>query len=167
MTENKPSLLPRLEVLIMIGFFLGFSIWAIGRCNATKEKYRQKDLLAEEQAARDSVKEERATAAETDSGDVEEKSLSAYSAPVNRYTPLYVCIDELKMRAEPALNSEVILKLHLYEEVTFMDEVTPFRDSISLGNEMAYEPWIKIRHRKGRTGWVYGAGVHYYKMKRE
>ena len=34
------------------------------------------------------------------------------------------------------------------------------------GYEIADEPWVKVQHKRGRIGWVYGAGVNYYKKKR-
>lgn len=80
-------------------------------------------------------------------------------------TPLYVTIDGLNMRSAPHLDSAVIVKLQLHEAVEFMNEVTDSTQAINLGKAIANEPWIKVRHKKGHTGWVYGAGVHYYKMK--
>lgn len=159
MSNKSSALLPRLEIIIMVIFFLAFTFWAVSRCNATKEKYRQEAAAAEEVTVA-----EQAAVAAVDS--TEEKESPPTSVPsVDRGTPLYVTIDGLNMRSEPTLKSEIILRLALYEEVYFQNEVTPFRDSISLGGVMAYEPWVKIKHRKGRVGWVYGAGVHYYKMK--
>ena len=64
------------------------------------------------------------------------------------------------------MDSTIITKLKLFEEVSFMDEVTSFKQRISLGPEIAEEPWVKIRSRKGHIGWVYGAGVNYYKKRR-
>ena len=144
----------------MMVFFLAFTFWAISRCNATKEKYRQE---AEAAVTDQITAAEQAAVLAIDS--TEQEEAPPPTASRDRGTPLYVTIDGLNMRTEPTLNSEVILKLDLYEEVYFQNEVTPFRDSISLGNVMAYEPWVKVKHRKGREGWVYGAGVHYYKMK--
>jgi hypothetical protein len=72
----------------------------------------------------------------------------------------------LKVRKFPGLKEEVIGQLPLYEEVTFMDEVTDSSYQINLGYEIADEPWVKIRTKKGTVGWVYGAGVNYYKQKR-
>ena len=81
-------------------------------------------------------------------------------------TPLFVNIDGLNLRRGPSLDSAIIMKLPLHEQVGFMNEVTDSTSQISLGNEIANEPWVKVRHKGGRIGWVYGAGVHYYKRKR-
>jgi len=163
MSKKKPSLLPRIEIFIMSAFFAIFAFWAVNRCNATKEAYRQQALLEEAALTEEAVLGVAAEAA-VDSAEVQEKP----SAPrkIERITPLYVTIEGLNMRTEPKLSSPVILQLELYEEVYFLNEVTTFKDSISLGGRVAFEPWVKVRHRKGRSGWVYGAGVHYYKVKR-
>lgn len=162
MSEKKTSLLPRIEIVIMSLFFLIFIFWAVNRCNDTKEAYRRQALLEEEARASEAATRPAPEVA-ADSTEVKEAPLAASN---ERVTPLYVTIEGLNMRTEPTLSSPVILQLSLYEEVYFLNEVTPFKDSISLGDEVAYEPWIKVRHRKGRSGWVYGAGVHYYKIKR-
>lgn len=160
MSNKSAAFLPKLEIIIMVVFFLAFTFWAISRCNATREKYRQE---AEAASAEEMTEAEQAALAAVDS--IEEEAPVEPVGAVDRGTPLFVTIDGLNMRAEPTLNSGIILRLDLYEEVYFQNEVTSFRDSISLGGIMAYEPWVKIKHRKGRVGWVYGAGVHYYKMK--
>jgi hypothetical protein len=162
MSEKGGSILPKIEIVIMLIFFLSFSIWAMSRCNATREKYRMEEAQ-EESAAGSTLEGTPVVEAPADSTRPPEPPVSA--PPEQFGAPLYVTIDGLNMREEPTLKSPVILSLDLYEQVYFMNEVTPFKDSISLGKITAYEPWVKIRHRKGRTGWVYGAGVHYYKMK--
>jgi len=55
--------------------------------------------------------------------------------------------------------------LVLYEEVHFLNEITPFTEKISLGTSVADEPWVKVKTKRGGEGWVYGAGVYYYKRK--
>lgn len=82
------------------------------------------------------------------------------------YTRLFVTIDGLNLRDKPDLEGELLVKLPLYETVYFMNEVTDSTFQISLGKETADEPWVKVRSKKGHVGWVYGAGVDYYKYKR-
>jgi Tfp pilus assembly protein PilZ len=69
------------------------------------------------------------------------------------------------MRRAPELDAEVIDEFELFEEVFFLDEVTDFTQEINLGKQIVNEPWIKVQSKQGRAGWVYGAGVHYYKKK--
>ncbi len=169
MSETKSKLRPKVEIILMLVFFLAFMSWAITKCNAVKRQYREaalREAMEEEFPAIDSSRlaEVVSDSSRQDSTVAEDRLKGTVR---ERYTPLFVTIDGLNLRTEPSLKSEVILKLSLFEEVEFLNEVTEFRDSVSLGTEIAYEPWIKVRHRKGRSGWVYGAGVHYYKIKRE
>lgn len=93
---------------------------------------------------------------------------AATNPPANTKTStLYVTIDGLKVRKEPGLKGESIAKLKLYEPVTFLNKKTEWTQEISLGYEKVTDHWVKIRTQSGKEGWVFGAGVHYYKMKRQ
>lgn len=89
------------------------------------------------------------------------------AAPNTKNSTLYVTIDGLKVRKEPGLKSETVAKLDLYEPVTFLNKKTDWTQEISLGYEKVTDHWVKIRTESGKEGWVFGAGVHYYKMKRK
>ncbi len=79
---------------------------------------------------------------------------------------LYVTIDKLKVRKTPGLKGELLGELKLFDEVTYMNEVTDSTYVVNLGKEKADEPYVKIKTKRGTVGWVYGAGVHYVKKKR-
>lgn len=170
MTKKKTSYLPKFEVLVILVFFLSFIFWAVPKCTSTKAAYQEQEAeerliemyldslkKAEEQAIVDKEKKEEAPA--------EEPAL--LSNDKERYTPLYITIDGMNIRSGPTLKSKVLDRLNLYDEVAFMDEVTNSKDTIELGGVTAVEPWVKVRTRKGKVGWVYGAGVSYYKTKLE
>ncbi len=90
------------------------------------------------------------------------------SAPAtNKYPTLYVTIDGLKVRKEPGLKGDAVTKLELYQPVFFLNQKTEWTQEISLGTEKVTDHWVKIRTASGKEGWVFGAGVHYYKMKRK
>lgn len=91
------------------------------------------------------------------------------SAPATnqKYPTLYVTIDGLKMRKEAGLKGETVAKLELYQPVFFLNQKTEWTQEISLGTEKVTDHWVKIRTASGKEGWVFGAGVHYYKMKRK
>ncbi len=80
---------------------------------------------------------------------------------------LFVTIDGLKVRKEAGLKSETLAELKLYEPVTFLNKKTEWTQEISLGYEKVTDHWVKVRTQSGKEGWVFGAGVHYYKMKRQ
>ena len=81
--------------------------------------------------------------------------------------PLYVTIEGLNVRAEPSLKAKSFGKLKLFDQVTFLGKVTDDAQKLSLGTAEAEEPWVKIKTKRGTVGWVYGAGVSYYKKKRK
>jgi len=80
---------------------------------------------------------------------------------------LFATIDGLKVRKEPGLKGETVAELKLYEPVTFLNKKTDWTQEISLGYEKVTDHWVKVRTQSGKEGWVFGAGVHYYKMKRQ
>lgn len=84
-----------------------------------------------------------------------------------KYSSLYVTIDGLKLRKQPGLKGEVVATLELYEEVYFLNKKSEKTEEISLGLEKVTDHWVKVRTKSGKEGWVFGAGVHYYKMKRK
>ncbi|MBC7774444.1 MAG: SH3 domain-containing protein [Phycisphaerae bacterium] len=87
--------------------------------------------------------------------------------PSTAGSTLFVTIDGLKVRKEPGLKGETLAELKLYEPVTFLNKKTDWTQEISLGYEKVTDHWVKVRTQSGKEGWVFGAGVHYYKMKRQ
>ena len=92
---------------------------------------------------------------------------SAAANTTPKQTILYVTIDQLKMRKEPGLKGKSIGQLDLYSQVYFTGERTDWKQEISLGKEKVTDCWVKIKTKDGKTGWVFGAGVNYYKEKRK
>ena len=185
MAKKKKSVLPPVEVLIIGIFFLSFIAWAFKQCTDTKMKLQAEDVEPEvevpvPEASTTTTPQAAVTPATTlppvasnpnvdlRTGQTATTTLSdrLTTTEVVRVTPLFVTIDGLNLRRGPSLDSAIIMKLPLNEQVGFMNEVTDSTSQISLGNEIANEPWVKVRHKGGRVGWVYGAGVHYYKRKR-
>jgi hypothetical protein len=80
---------------------------------------------------------------------------------------LWVIIDGLNVREHPELKAKSFGKLKLHDRVSFLGDVTKSTQKLSLGAEEADEPWVKIKTKRGTVGWVYGAGVSYYKTKRK
>lgn len=169
--KTKRGLLPSLEILIILVFFFSFIVWAVTRCNATKESFQEEEPVAT--APKDSISNEipgasnQAGLADSTSNIANNSRFPDPRRPVSRenYTTLYVIIENLNMRTNPSLKSPIIMRLSKDEEVAFMNEVTNFTEEINMGEEIANEPWIKVKAKKGHIGWVYGAGVHYYKEK--
>ena len=157
--------MPKVELIIIGLFICFFLVWSVSKCNATRAKYAALEDPQQEETA-DTV----VTPAVNTPTSLEEGSRAADEIPRTireRYTPLYVTLDNLKVRADHNLNGKVLTELKLYDEVTFLNEVTNFEQEISLGFELAKEPWVKVKTERGYVGWVYGAGVHYYKKSRK
>lgn len=192
-TKKKQSsgILPKMEVLIILVFFFSFIIWAASKCNASSIQEQLTEIASDSEEELIPENGEQPTTADpygtplppapqsttpantTNPTTNTPSSSTSGTAALNITDPstvsskLYVTIDGLNMRTGPHLDSTIIYKLPLFEEVMFLNEVTDSTQKISLGTEIADEPWVRIKHKKGRTGWVYGAGVNYYRKARE
>ena len=175
MAKKKKSLLPGLEMMIIIVFFISFMLFVIPRCNEKRLEYASTDAADTPAAPVEDIQ----TTTDTKPDSILVPSATAplatpppQTAPptlpataTNTATRLYVTIDGLNIRSAPSLDSSILNKLVLFEEVYFLNEITPFTEQISLGTSVADEPWIKVKTKRGGEGWVYGAGVYYYKRK--
>lgn len=163
MSEKKTSLLSRVEFLLIAVFFIAFLLWAVSKCSNTRRQYNQEAA----QELEDSLAyEENTKALEAPKQDTV-KPAAPPPTPKERYTPLYVTVESVNVRATPDLKGKLVDRLPLYEEVEFMNETTDSLYEINLGKITPKAPWVKIKTRKGRTGWVYGPCVSYYKAKLE
>ena len=179
MAKKKKSILPGVEITIIIVFFISFMLFAIPRCNEKRQEYastnaadNSKELVEETPSNQttanpkpDSILVPVGTAPPAINTPVIQSPPTLQTTNVNTATRLYVTINGLNIRRGPSLDSIILNKLVLFEEVYFLNEITPFTEEISLGTSVADEPWIKVRTKQGREGWVYGAGVYYYKRK--
>ena len=163
MSEKKGSILPSLELIIIGVFFVGFAFWAINKCSDTQSKYVNR---AERERLRD-LEDSLGRKIEAIKSDT--PKTSPVASPAVSTAPalsrLYVCLENLKVRKSPSTGAEILETLPLYEEVYFLNEVSDSTTTVNLGKQTVTEPWIKVQTRKGRAGWVFGAGVHYYRRK--
>lgn len=173
--KKGPGLRIKTEVIIVLVFFLCFILWAITKCNDKKKEYvvNDPDTTEETNIAEDDTLGTPTTTVERPQAEGAQSSV-ANTNPTEENTviktvyatKLYVSIDGLKLRRGPSVDSPFITTLPLFDELTFLNEVTDSTDIISVGNGiMENKPWVKVRHWKGNEGWVYGAFVNYYKQK--
>jgi hypothetical protein len=186
---------PKIETLVIFVFFACVAVWAVSKCSSKRAEFVRKtsdseperrDTAVAKQTAPPPVNTQNPSAmpapattppapsepSPTPGAKPSRPTLSntpAQSAPPSsdNYSTLYATIDGLKVRKEPGLKGEAIAKLALYEPVVFLNEKTNWTQEISLGHEKVTDHWVKIRTQSGKEGWVFGAGVHYYKMKRQ
>ena len=179
---KKSSALPSFEIIFILVFFAAFLMMMVPRCLETKSTLQKETegvqakidsldrvmdslLIKPKVVNTDSAKVSGSNEVQKTATNSPQKNLAALT-PDELPGKLYITINNLKLRRGPHLDSSVIATLPLNEAVFFLDEVTEFTQQISLGYEIADEPWVKVRTKKGLDGWVYGAGVHYYKKKR-
>ncbi|MEY4903382.1 MAG: hypothetical protein RLZZ292_1197 [Bacteroidota bacterium] len=194
MAEKKRSgIFANIEVIIVAVLFLGFIMWAVSKCNATRNRYadveaaRTRDSLAllpktpTRTVVAPAPLPDPATAVPVTPNN-QVATLPVTPKPVAPITPaapkpipaatpakpkLYVTMDGLNVRTEPNLKAKSLGKLALYAEVSFLNETTKEPQKLSIGTATVEEPWVKIKTQKGTIGWVFGAGVSYYKTKRK
>lgn len=167
---EEGGVLPKVELIAIFIFFLSFTIWAMSKCSSTQAQYEQ-------EASEDSTHATTATTPanvpeaptipkpETPTTETNVKPKAPVKAPPEKVTILYVVLDGLKLRKGPHLDSTIVRTLKLDNEVYFLNEVTNFKQEINLGDRVAIEPWVKVRAYTGHEGWVYGAGINYFKPK--
>lgn len=174
MAEQPPGRLIKIEFIISAVILLGILIWGTQRCNRTytdargdrEQAIRQAYLDSLEQRLRDrEAAQPSPTVAATPSATLDTIGGGSMRIIRERLTPLYSTIDGLNVRKGPGINYGLVGRLELFEEVAFLNEVTDSTEQINLGSITPDEPWVKIRTRKGREGWVYGAGVDFYKRE--
>lgn len=171
-SEKKSSTVVRMEFYIFAILMLVLLIWAVRKCSRGQTDLEAKAATGAQldSLARDTAAAARAAAdAPATAPGIRADTIGGGNLRIIRekITPLYVTIDGLNMRSGPGLNHEIVDRLGLFDEVVFLNEVTDSLYEISLGKITPREPWVKIRSPKGRVGWVYGAGVDYYRYKLE
>ncbi|MEL6719270.1 MAG: hypothetical protein AAFO82_15775 [Bacteroidota bacterium] len=165
MTKKKKSALPNIEVLIIGVFIISFFLMVLPKCESTKEEYQQ---IAQDTVALDTLVRENFAVPPPPEPEKEVITDSDSRGLADGESTLYVTIDKLKFRAEPHVASRVIKEFGLFEEVVFLNEITDKKKEVDWGNGIVTnEPWIKVKSVEGKTGWAYGAGLHYYKRKFE
>lgn len=81
---------------------------------------------------------------------------------VTKPTPLFIWIDQLKLRSEPSLSGTLLAELPLNSQVSFQNETSTFKQKITLDNVEYDERWLKVKTTTGQIGWVYGGGIRLY-----
>lgn len=146
MAKRRKSSFFKLETIVIGVLVLVFFIWAMG-------KFKIHERISE--WLKPEVTEEEVIASAADS----------LQNRLDELRPLYISIDNLKMRTEPTLKSSVIRRLPLHERVYYTGVMTDSTMRINIGRIIADEPWFKVLDEGGVEGWLFGAGVHFYKTE--
>lgn len=190
---DTAKMFSRFEILFIVVLFLGFFAWAFNKCSNSQITHPV--VETEENATEDTEDASPAASNNPNSptydlNDVEKLPPASTSTNITStassgnvevvgkpngnnatatrksYTPLYVTLQDLKVRRGPSRDSSIVTILSLNEEVMFMEKRTDFRERINIGTEFTNEPWVYVQTQKGHKGWVYGAGIHYFKWDR-
>ena len=78
---------------------------------------------------------------------------------------IYAWVNNLRVRAQPDTKSKIITELAEGDSLVYLKEKTDFTQKISLRGKLWDEPWLKVKTRQNKTGWVYGGGVKFYAPK--
>lgn len=154
--KKKKGLLPKTELIILIVLLGFFVLWSLKQCSNSIKPVEETPVLSQEDQS-DSVENQPI---------ISELRVDTFEI-VKEVTALYVNINKLKLRSFPNLKSEVLEELELGSKVMFAGEVTDSLYTFNLGKREVTEPYVKVKTWKGLEGWVYGAGVDYYKKKVE
>ncbi len=127
----------RLEIIVFFLLALIFLMWSFKQCNAERDP-------------RERPRTERKKRVKSKKADRE-------------YSTLYVNVDSLNMRTGPHLDSMVVMRIPRKSVVEFYGLRTSFRQKININNVARNEPWVYIRTKNGREGWVYAGGLSFYK----
>ena len=167
--KKKNTLLPRFELLLVGVFFTIVLIWGVSRCGSARQQYIDENNLVEPKEEKPVFESPAAKMDPLPQKDSLEapQTTDRVRTIRERYTPLYITVDGMNVRNQPKLNAGVVDRLKLFDEVIFLNEVTDFQQEINLGDTTTLAPWVKVKTSKGKVGWVYGAGVNYYKTKLE
>ncbi len=166
--QDDGGVLPKIELLFIFIFFLVFITWAMSKCGSIQEEYAQETTDNTSLRETTNVPEKEKEVAKPTVTETVEKPLAATSkvpAKIEKRTVLYVLLDGLKLRKGHHLDSAIVKTLKINDEVYFLGQTTDFKQKINLGDRVAFDPWVKVRAYTGHEGWVYGAGVHYFKPK--
>jgi len=79
---------------------------------------------------------------------------------------IYVTMDSIKMRKGPHKDSALAKILPFGEELIDMGDYQNEQTIRIAADNVATEPWIKVRTKEGMTGWVFGGGVRPYPKKK-
>jgi hypothetical protein len=85
--------------------------------------------------------------------------ISDISPVFNRNSTLYVWLNNLRVRESPDLSSEITDTLQFAEEVEYLNEISTIKTRVTIRGKKYNAPWVKIKLKSGKTGWVYSVGL--------
>lgn len=165
-TKTPKGKLNNME-LVAIGFFcIAFLLYGISKCSKAEPtaSANNQPVVTEE------VIDSSAIATTIDSTENNGSSFTGEEQVVqepirNEQTgnrKLYVLTDSLRLRKEPSLGGGLITYLNYGEEVMDLGEHSVLEKLRISPDEVRTAPWIKVKTKKGKIGWAFGAYLQFY-----
>ncbi len=76
----------------------------------------------------------------------------------------YVLVNNLRLRKNHDLESNVTAMLNEGEEVIYLGEVSKNQEEIELRGEKKRAPFYKVKTKNGKIGWIYGGALSFEKI---
>ncbi|MFK7796645.1 MAG: SH3 domain-containing protein [Aureispira sp.] len=93
-------------------------------------------------------------------------AVTANSDSLRQPRKLYILADSLRLRQSPELSGAVLAYLGYGEEVLDMGESTALQKLRVSVDEIRQAPWVKVKTKKGKIGWAFGAYMQFYPVPR-
>ncbi len=175
-TPKRKGRLNNMELLGIGLFFLALCLYGLSKCGgdtpATTAVVTEQNITADSTAGTTISTPNNNNGSSFSSG--EQAPRAAATTPSPRQTvatiddpTLYIIIDSLKMRQGPSLDSSLVAYLRYGEEVTDLGKRTVLEKIRISVDEVRTAPWVKIKTKKGKIGWAFGAGLQFYPIARE
>ena len=74
-------------------------------------------------------------------------------------TRMVVTMDNLRLRAAPGTNQEMVAELKQGAELETTGAISPLKTSQMISGIEREEPWVEVKTDDGATGWIFGGGV--------
>ncbi|HFC00650.1 MAG TPA: SH3 domain-containing protein [Phaeodactylibacter sp.] len=94
----------------------------------------------------------------TEKTEVTDAPIAKEKAP----TILYAWVDKLRIREQPTTKSKIVMEVKEGTSFTYLNEKTDYKERINLRGTLYNEPWLKIKTKDGKEGWVYGGAIKFY-----
>ena len=86
-------------------------------------------------------------------------NITEFTPQFEKRSTLYVWLDNFRMREQPDLSSQVIDMLQFADEVEYLGKVSKTKSTVTIRGKTYEAPWIEIKTKDGKTGWVYSVGL--------
>lgn len=167
-TKTPKGKLNNME-LLGIGFFcIAFVLYGISKCGKSDSEVNDSNQAVVTEVVVDSTANAVADSTSNNGSSFSSGNNPAPSQPTvvasNPVAPrsLYIIADSLRVRKEPNLGGELITYLSYGEEVMDLGEQTALEKLRVSPDEVRTAPWIKIKTKKGKIGWAFGAYIQFY-----